>query len=363
MSLKRAKGLREGFTTGSAAAAAAKASLLFLLTGERRPIVDIPTPHAGRLSIAIERVDDHGLVSVIKDAGDDPDATHGARIFCRAAFDLLGASGAVSFHAGEGVGLVTLPGLPVPVGEPAVNPGPRKQISKALAEVAAETGFTGAVAVTIGVENGEAIARETMNPRLGIVGGVSILGNSGVVRPYSRASWKAALMEGLDVAKAMRLDTVCFSTGRRSERLLRDHLPHLPEQAFLQAADFFAFSLRMAEKRHFSTIVWACYFGKLVKMAMGLAYTHAKSGDIDFPRLAQWCRRAGVAPTLADLIPSANTARHVFEIIQNDPAAPLFFEAVTQRALENARNHCGDGPALRMYLFDFNGNLLLRQEG
>ena len=195
----------------------------------------------GRLEIFIEQLQILGTAvraAVIKDGGDDPDATHGARLWAEVRL-FPRKPGTIEVEGGPGVGRVTLPGLPRQPGEAAINPAPLKQIQDAVAEAFALAGYPGGADVLVSVENGEKIAERTMNPRLGIVGGISILGTSGIVRPFSHEAWQASIAEALDVAQALELPTVCFSTGRRSERLLQACFPELSERCFIQIADFF----------------------------------------------------------------------------------------------------------------------------
>jgi len=383
-------GLRQGFTTGSAATAAAMAALSRLLFDETPSSCDIPLPPGGRLRVPVERVsgpcgDGAVEASVIKDAGDDPDVTHGARISCRAWFGPAGPTGpagpggtedtenqdardrprTVVIEGGRGVGRVTLPGLPIPPGQAAINPGPRRQIRAAILEVLDRAMRenvpvpSGAVHALIEVERGEELAQKTMNPRLGIVGGVSILGESGIVVPYSLASWEASICEAMDVAGAMGISELVLTTGRRSERFHQALTPGAPPQAFVQIADFFAFSLAQAAKRGFARLTLACFFGKLVKMAHAMEYTHAKSGEIDFTRLADWARRADVAGEAVRAVETANTARHVLEIVRDDPSRERFLEMTARQALKAARRFAGPGPRLEVALYDFEGDPLL----
>ena len=294
--MKRDGPLREGFTTGTAASGAAKAAALALLTGQAPAVVDVPLPGGGRMALAVAEVrreGDTAFAAVVKDGGDDPDVTHGAPIGCRVSFAPLAEPGTVLVDGGEGVGRVTLPGLPVAVGQAAINPAPRAQIAAAVAEAAALCGHGGGLSAVVSVAGGAAIARKTLNPRLGIVGGLSILGVSGIVRPFSHAAWEASIAEALDVARAVGSGTIGFSTGRRSEALLRRTMPGLAATACVQAADCFAFALAQAARREFAHIVWAAFGGKLVKMAQGLENTHARQGDTDFSALAGWCAAAG----------------------------------------------------------------------
>jgi cobalt-precorrin-5B (C1)-methyltransferase len=365
------KNLRSGFTTGTAAAAAAKLAALALLG--RLPAgppydVDIPLPDGARLTVAVSGLDSlpGGRVRAVtvKDGGDDPDVTHGARIGCTVALDPALAPGETSIEGGPGVGVATLPGLPISVGAPAINPGPLAQIRAALAEAAAEAPDSPCaacgLAATIDVEDGQALAARTMNPRLGITGGISILGTSGIVKPFSHEAWQGAVAEALDVARALGLGHVGLSTGRRSEKALRGALPKLPEQAFVQIADFFAFSLRAAASRGFPAVTLCAYPGKLAKMAMGLANTHAHLTDTDFSALAGWCAQAGIAADACAAVAAANTVRHAFELVRTDPSFAALPGLLAAKALAHARHFAGPGPTLSLLALDVDGRPLHR---
>ncbi len=361
--MKPGRPLREGFTTGTAASGAAKAAALLLLTGRAPGTVSVPLPGGGCMELPVAgawREDGAARAVVVKDGGDDPDATHGARIGCRVSFAPDAGPGGVLVDGGEGVGRVTLPGLPVPVGQAAINPAPRAQIAAAVAEAAREAGHAGGLSAVVSVAGGEAIARGTLNPRLGIVGGISILGVSGIVRPFSHEAWKASVAEALDVARALGHETVGFSTGRRSERLLRAARPGLPETACVQAADFFAFALAQAGARRFRRIVWAAFGGKLVKMAQGLENTHARKGDTDFSALSGWCAAAGWPEKTARRAATANTARHAFEMAPSAEAKAALARLLADAALAHMRRFAGDGPELEILVFDFDGAPLCR---
>lgn len=360
--MKRQPPLREGFTTGTAAAGAAKAAARLLLSGERLAAVDTPLPGGARLALPVVELtlhQDTARAVVIKDGGDDPDATHGARIGCRVTCR-PDEAGRLTVEGGQGVGRVTLPGLPVPVGQPAINPAPLAQIKAALAEAAAAAGYAGGLVAVVEVADGEAIAQKTLNPRLGIVGGISILGVSGIVRPFSHQAFRASIAEGLDVARALGHDTVGLASGRRSEALLARHCPELPETARIEAADFFAFSLKQAAKRGFSRILWATFGGKLVKMAQGLANTHAHQGATDFSVLAAGCREAGWPETACRAVARANTARHAFELAPTPAAKAALAELLARQALGVMTRFAGPGPALELCVFDFDGSRLVR---
>ena len=388
--MKREGKLREGFTTGTAAAGAAKAATLMLLGGEVPDAVDVPLPGGGRLVVPVAEVRRDGegaYAAVIKDGGDDPDATHGASIGCRVEFG--GEAGEIVVDGGEGVGRVTLPGLPVAVGQAAINPAPRGQIAAAVAEAVRETGAlqkkyesiffnkplaastcqqnaqssfrghdTPGLRAVVTVAGGEAIAQKTLNPRLGIVGGISILGVTGIVRPFSHDAWRGSISEALDVARALGHPAVGFSTGRRSEALLAAAEPALPATALIQAADFFAHALQEAAKRRFGRIVWAAFGGKLVKMAQGLENTHAWRGDTDFSALAGWCSEAGWPKGAAAQAGRANTARQALEEAPSPEAKAALVAVLSREALRHMRRFAGPEPGLALRVFDFDGEEL-----
>jgi len=352
------KELRTGRTTGSCASAAAMAGTTYLLTGKKSASVEVPLPPGGRLTVPIDRFEpeEGGVrITVIKDGGDDPDATHGCDIQAIVSIDkCVPEPLAISIDGGKGVGRATLPGLPVEVGAAAINPEPLKQIEKAVREAA--TGLeTGVISVLIEVPEGETITKKTLNPRLGILGGISILGTQGIVKPYSHASWKATIEESLDVARAQGLDHAIFTTGRRSERLYQETHPGTPDLALIQAADFFEFSMQAAAKRDFTRVTWSLFFGKLVKQAQGLPYTHARTHPIDFDRLADWCGEAKCSMLHRHEIQTANTARQVLMMLEEDPARPGLIELLATEAKINAEKFSDGKCAVDYAVFDFDG--------
>jgi len=358
------KRLREGFTTGSAAAAGAKVALLFLSGKKRLNKVNIPLPVGGRLSVPvaqIERIGQGARVTIIKDAGDDPDVTHKAKIRATVKFVQGKAGEEIIIKGGEGVGKVTRPGLPIPVGEPAINPAPRRQIREAVREGLTESGLRGTVSVTIDVVNGETIAKKTLNPRLGIEGGISILGTRGTVKPFSNKAYRETITASMDVAKASGLNMIALSTGGKSEGFLKRQHPELSEVAFIQVADFFSFSLQEAVRRGFQDIFYACFFGKIIKMAQGHPYTHAKDSRIDFDLLAEWCGSLGMNEDKTRIIMKANTGREARGVIRGDVNGEIIFNDIVKKAILSARTFAGPLPNITYYLFDFDGELLATQ--
>ncbi|WP_321400663.1 cobalt-precorrin-5B (C(1))-methyltransferase CbiD [Maridesulfovibrio sp.] len=357
------KRLREGYTTGSSATAAAMAAIRILLGGEPPEQIEIPLPVKGTLKIPVAHVEKIGpgraCGAVIKDGGDDPDATHGHEI--QALVEISAADSLrIEISGGKGVGRVTLPGLPVPVGEAAINPVPRKQIiSGALAEISRTAPeFCGLIKITIEVPQGEIIAKETMNSRLGILGGISILGTQGIVRPFSHASWKASIAQALNVARASGIEKITFTTGRRSERFFQEQFPDTVQISLIQVADFFKFSMQQAGMKKIRKVRWSIFIGKLVKHAMGFPYTHAKDWAIDFDLLADWSAELGMAEETAKKIRAAITARHVYEMVPEE-FHQAFIRMLVRKACANACAFSGNSEvAVEYFLFDFDGNMI-----
>ena len=356
------KPLRYGFTTGSAAAAGAKAGVLCLSGQTSVMEINIPLPPGGRLTIPIAETVVNGtgcVVTVVKDGGDDPDATHRIKIKSIVRLLFEGDSPQVTILGGDGVGKVTRPGLSVAVGESAINPSPLRQIRDAVLEGLKETGLKCSVSVTIEAVNGEKIAGKTLNPRLGIVGGISILGTRGTVKPFSNKAYKDTITLSMDIMKVAGGATIALTTGGRSERFLKEKIPSLPDIAFVQVADFFSFSLKEAAGKGFTDILYTCFFGKLVKMAQGFPYTHARKCEIDFDVLAQWCRSHGMKEAPAGNVAGANTAREALGIIRDDAHGEDMINEIMNRALQSARGFAGPLPDITYFLFDFEGGLLL----
>ncbi len=305
---REGSGLRHGWTTGACATAAATAAYTALLTGEFPDPVTIDLPHDRHPSFALAREHRDGArapVGIVKDAGDDPDVTHGALVSSRVVLAEPGSG--VVFRAGPGVGTVTKPGLPLAVGEPAINPVPRRLMTEHVAAVAARHGGTGDVVVEVSVENGEELARKTWNPRLGILGGLSILGTTGVVVPYSCSSWIDSIRRGVDVARAAGHTHVAGCTGSTSERTVQE-LYGLPEDALLDMGDFAGAVLKYLRRHPVPRLTIAGGIGKLAKLADGHLDLHSARSQVSFPALAALVRDAGAAPELVAGVLGANTA-------------------------------------------------------
>ena len=355
------KKLRIGFTTGSAAAAAAKAAIIWMAQKKDIKEVEVPLPNGTRMKIPVKKIglSNNGVFAeVVKDAGDDPDVTHKATIICHVKINRDSDSGVI-IKGGKGVGIVTKPGLPVKVGEPAINPVPRAQIKEAVYEGLKEANlFPSSVTVTIEVPNGEQIAKKTLNPKLGIIGGISILGTRGTVIPYSNEAYKKTISVVMDMARAAKVDTIVLSTGGRSERFVKKLYPMLDDICFVQVADFFSFSLKEAAKRGFKHVIYACFFGKLLKMAQGIPYTHAKSSKIDFNLLAKWCSDWGIKAEDVKKIKNANTAAQAFEVIKSYKNARDIISFIVKKAISQARKFLGPYPQITYNLFSMQGEII-----
>jgi cobalt-precorrin-5B (C1)-methyltransferase len=317
---ERSTGLRYGWTTGACATAATTAAYTALLTGEfPDPVqIDLPNDRHPAFALARELLEDGAAsAGIVKDAGDDPDVTHGALVSARVTPGDRGTG--VVFRAGAGVGTVTKPGLPLPVGEPAINPMPRQFMREHVAAVAARHGGTGDVVVEVSVDNGEELARKTWNPRLGILGGLSILGTTGVVVPYSCSSWIDSIRRGIDVARAAGREHVAGCTGSTSERVVTE-LYGLPEDALLDMGDFAGAVLKYLRRHPVPRLTIAGGIGKLAKLADGHLDLHSARSQVSPEALAALARDAGGAPELVEGVRGANTA---LDALQQCQAAGL----------------------------------------
>ncbi|MEM9429749.1 MAG: cobalt-precorrin-5B (C(1))-methyltransferase [Pseudomonadota bacterium] len=311
--------LRTGFTTGACATAAAKAAASALRDGRFEPRVTITLPRGERPSFELVETalgPGWARAAVQKDAGDDPDVTHGALIQATVRHALQGTG--LCLLAGEGVGTVTRPGLPVPPGAPAINPVPRRMITEAVRAIAPDLDLE----VEISVPGGAALATRTWNPRLGIEGGLSILGTTGIVKPYSCAAWIASIHRGIDVARAGSVAHAAASTGSTSETVVQHHYA-LPDHALLDMGDFAGGLLKYLRRHPLPRLTIAGGFGKLTKLAQGAVDLHSARSQVDFDRLA--ARAEGLADPGA--VGSANTAQQALEIAGPELAARIAADA------------------------------------
>jgi cobalt-precorrin-5B (C1)-methyltransferase len=451
-SRRKRRSLRIGFSTGTAMNAAARAALRHLLSHGVPAAIAVRLPSHCFIPVKIHRLLMDGAdawASVIKDGGDDPDVTNRAEILVRLSLvptpeeslsfsqDCNGSRANVCLIGGKGVGFVTKPGLPVPVGEPAINPVPRQMLSQNLAEELATccysdpsigyrkdnlsaweppskpfvflslaecskaypsgrldsswpdgvmqcawdggTKASGSFSdltntvddrpcrvllqsfmleVEVQVANGKQLAEKTLNPRLGIVGGISILGTSGLVKPFSHEAYEETIRSALAVASSNGCREVILSTGGKSERFARQYLAARPPEAFVQVADFYAFSLSEARESGFNSIIHSIFFGKLVKMAQGHAYTHAHKVSMDLQGIADSARLKGYDEDFCSELQSANTARHALTMLLKRRALDVI-RTLTEQALQHSKQITGDNLAVRILLFDYDGTLLM----
>ncbi|MCL4475236.1 MAG: cobalt-precorrin-5B (C(1))-methyltransferase CbiD [Nitrospirae bacterium] len=416
--------LRSGYTTGACAAAAAKAATMLVMRnalgvmGEnplaeldlithhpsRLTEVDIPFPDGSRVSFTIHSSGLENLnsqfmawASVIKDAGDDPDVTNGAEIvaevvMCNALCDVGENMGkrtsetaaadpsritdypSLVIKGGRGVGRVTKPGLPVPVGESAINPVPRKMIREAVLETVQEFKSSkveslntkpstfnfqpSTVEVTISVPDGEKLAKKTLNPRLGIIGGISILGTSGIVKPLSSEAWTASITASMDVARALNLEEIVVSAGRVSEKAHMEKY-NLPEEAYVMMGDYLEFSLLDAKKHGFTRVHLCAQWAKMLKIAMATPQTHVRHGAIDIEKAVELLNSLGIT---IPQDPGFNTAREVFEhIVSAHGCEPLLFREVCNAAKRYTEGITGGIPVVN-HLVSYHGEVLVSSE-
>ena len=350
--------LRRGWTTGTCAAAAAKAAYAALVTGEFPDPVEVTLPRGERpaFALATQRTEAGAATAgIIKDAGDDPDVTHGALLYSQVR---LRAEPGVGFKAGRGVGTVTRPGLVLPPGEPAINPVPRRMIRAAIEEVATANGKSADVEVEIAIPGGEALAARTVNARRGIVGGLSILGTTGIVVPYSCAAWIHSIHRGIDVARAGGFAHVAGSTGATSEQAVRA-LYGLPDVALMDMGDFVGGMLKYLRTHPIPRVTIAGGVAKLTKLAQGMLDLHSKRGAVDLPALAALATTSGGSATLAERIIGANTAAQAFADARNEGIA--LGDAVAAAAWQTAAGVVADADiAVEIILFDRDGKLVGR---
>jgi cobalt-precorrin-5B (C1)-methyltransferase len=356
---KLERALRRGWTTGTCAAAAAKAAFAALVTGEFPDPVAVTLPRGERPSfvLATTRMDANtATAGIVKDAGDDPDVTHGALVCATVRLRAPGAG--IALRAGEGVGMVTRPGLPVPPGEPAINPVPRRMIRNAIEEVAAASGRSADAEVEISIPGGQALAAKTLNARLGIIGGLSILGTTGIVVPYSCSAWIHSIYSGIDVARAAGLGHIIGSTGANSEAAAQK-LYGFPEIALIDMGDFVGGMLKYLRRHPLPRVTIAGGVAKMTKLAQGLLDLHSKRGEVDCRALAQLATVAGAGEDIARGVLAANTAAQAFALARD--AGIALGDKVAQAAQETAQSVvAGTDIAVEVILFDREQNLVGR---
>lgn len=355
--MEQKRPLRRGWTTGACATAAAKAAYAALLCGTFPDPVDVTLPRGEHVAFALaeyRRDVDSAIAAVVKDAGDDPDVTHGALV--RATVSLAAPGAGVVFRAGSGVGTVTRPGLPLPPGEPAINPVPRQMIRRAISEVSAFYGAACDVVVELSIPDGAVLAQRTLNPRLGIVGGLSILGTTGIVVPYSCAAWIDSILRGIDVARAMGIAHIAGSTGRTSEAAIQK-LHGLPDVALIEMGDFVGAMMKYLRFHPVPRVSVAGGVAKMTKLAQGRLDLHARRGEADLAALATLSLGYGASEEIAGLIARANSVAEAFSVAAGLPLGDAIAAAawdVVARTLQPA------DIKLEIAVFDRSGSLVGR---
>ena len=352
--------LKTGYTTGSSATAASKAALLSVINQQKIENVDILLPKRSFIQIPIhscEFTTNNAKCSVIKNGGDDPDITHGAEIIVE--LKITDKINEIEIDGGEGVGIVTKPGLGLEINKPAINPVPKKMITENLREVGKEIFLKNGIRVVISVPKGKELGPKTDNPRLGITNGISILGTSGIVIPFSTASYAASIRQNLDVAIAMGNDTVVLTTGGRSEDFAKKMID-LPEHCFVQMGDFSGYTIQQCGRKDLKKAYVVGFIGKLAKMAAGVKQTHVKGSKVDMKFLSELAKRCNAEDNLIHDIKKANTARHVSEIIQENKIEG-FFDLICSETYQHMRKHSEEKVTIDVILFGFDGNILARK--
>jgi cobalt-precorrin-5B (C1)-methyltransferase len=361
MARKPASPLRRGWTTGACAAAGTRAAYTALLTGAFPDPVTIALPKGERPAFALAREElgaDYALAGVVKDAGDDPDVTHGALVVATVRRGATGSG--VSFRAGEGVGVVEMAGLPLAVGEPAINPAPRALMRAAIDEIAAAHGDGGDVEVEIAIPGGATLAAKTWNPRLGIRGGLSILGTTGVVVPYSCSAWIESIRQGIDVARAAGLDHVAGCTGSTSEREVQS-AHGLPDHAMIDMGDFAGGMLKYLRDHPVPRLTIGGGFAKLCKLAQGHLDLHSGRSQVDLDWLAELATATGGDQDVAASIRAAGSAAGA--LASTERAGMALADAVAARARQTALGVLDGATRVEVLVYDRGGRLVGRADG
>lgn len=350
--------MREGFSTGTCAAAAATAAVHMLVAGKPLAAVAVLLPDGAEVVFTLEQIEilpQKVRCCVLKDGGDDPDVTHGTPICASVCWS--DGSERVVIRGGHGVGRVTKPGLKVPVGEAAINPVPCQMIKENVARILPEGKC---VEVTISVPHGESLAEKTLNPKLGIVGGISILGTTGRVRPMSNEAFKDSLLPQLEVAKAAGFKSVCLVPGGSGERVMREQYG-VPEDAVCQMSNWVGFMLEQSVILGFESVILAGHLGKLVKVAGGIFDTHSKVADARLEIMAAYAGSVGAPPKIIREILKQVTTEAVLEILEKNELTNVL-PILAQQVAKRAKDYVKDALDIGVMLFDFPGNLVVSDQ-
>ncbi len=362
------KKLRSGYTTGACSAAAAKAAMLLFLWSEECNNVEIPFPDGSRVRFVLAGLnlaflpEKTARASVVKDAGDDPDVTNGAIIEVTVSANPdPEPTEQITLVGGKGIGVVTKPGLAVPVGEPAINPVPRQMINAAVAEaISAHDGdHNGKFLISISMPDGERLAQKTLNKRLGIIGGLSILGTTGIVRPVSAEAWTATISASMKVASSVGIDEIVLSTGRTSEQAFQQAFG-FPEEALAMMGDYLRFSLEEAGRYTFVRIHLAGMWAKIVKAAMGIPQTHVRNGSLEVDRTIAFIQGLKGGETAVAGLTGANTAREIYSRLIASGNTGIIHQ-VCRMAQQYAQNI--SRIPVTVHLVDISGKIIISTQG
>lgn len=353
--------LREGYTTGACATACSKAATIALITKEIQNKVMIQLPVGKDVEFSIEDCelhDDEVMCSTIKDGGDDPDATHGATIQATVSWR---EDGEIFIDGGKGVGRVTKPGLPIEIGLAAINPVPRKMIRAEVENVLNQFEINKGVNVIISVPNGEEIAKKTLNGRLGIVGGISILGTRGTVKPFSNSAYMASIVQAISVAKASGCNHLVFTTGGRSEKFAMELYSQLPEVAFIEMGDFAGFTMKHCKIMGIPKVSLVGMMGKFSKLANGSMMLHSAGSKVNFEFLVSIAQSCGASEQLLEKIFQANTANEVGEMMKQE-GYMQFFDLLANHCCTEILKHVNGGFTISTAIYSMSGELLGKAE-
>ena len=364
MQVKKAKGTRKGYTTGACSAAATRAATIGLLTGKVPEKIESLLPNGQRVIFTVIEGScnsQHAHAVIIKDAGDDPDCTNKAHL--TADVDLLtGQSDQVILSGGQGVGTITMRGLGLEVGGPAINPVPRKNIEDNVREVATELLKQHGLKVTISVPGGEKMAKKTLNDRLGIINGISILGTTGIVHPYSTAAFRASVVQGIEVAANQGLDTVVLTTGGRTEKFTLRERPDLQPACFVQMGDFLGPALDAAKENQLHHIIIGGMVGKLTKIAQGETITHARRNPVNTELLADMAATIGADQATCEAIKAGQTARFAGECMDELGLSSAFYQELSKRVVDTLKSRYPNDFIYTILVCDFDGIKLAQYE-
>ena len=324
--------LHTGFTTGSCATAAAKAALIALMSGKKMTEISFRIAEGEKMKMPVDSVvifSNSAKASVIKDSGDDPDVTHGSRISAMVAY---ASHVGIKFYGGEGIGTVTLPGLGLEIGEPAINPVPRKNIIDEISPL-----YSGGLDVTISLENGKELTEKTFNPRVGVVGGVSIIGTTGIIRPFSHEAFMDCIRREMDVAIAMNCERIVVNSGGKSERFMKTLFPSLPPHAFIHYGNAIGETMEIGKEENVARITIGIMLGKAVKLAEGNMDTHSHKITVNKGFLKRLAKDAGCSDEALKAIDSFNLARELPSLLSDADASCLF-----PALLKQCHEHCAD---------------------